>query len=298
MSRSKTGYLYALSAAVFFAAIAILSKTVLNSGVGTFELMFWQYACIIVLLAAFLLLKQPETLRIDGRTLRSLALLGLIGSAATNVFFYLALQQLSAGMTSMLLFTNPIFITFYLWLSKSRTIHRSQWAAVTMAFIGCVLVLDLIGDGAVTPLAGVGMGLLSGVSYAFYNIYADLKLRHVDANVINFYSSVFAILLPIGLMAFTRTPLRILNLEQYATIGLLAVVAGILPIFLIFQAIRRIGSEKASVVATMELPMTILLAAIFLKERMSLTQMAGIVLISAASFLLQRSDRQSLPHKN
>lgn len=313
MSHKKAGYLYALLAAVFFASIAILGKQVIQSGVNSIELMLWQYLFTLIMLATYLLIRQPKSLKVSKSELKRLALLGLIGSASTNLFFYLALNYLSAGMSSMLLFTNPIFITLYMWLSRSKTISRMNWIAMLMAFVGCLLVLDLFsGVGALAPIVGnelpldgnkfpidgakapigIGLGLLSGLCYAFYNVFADLKLKELDPNVINLYGSGFAIILPISLFIIQGQPLRVLTLHQYGLIWLLAGAAGILPIFFIFKAIRFIGSEKASVIATMELPLTVLMAAVFLKESMNVPQIMGIVLISAAGLLLHRSDHK------
>ena len=292
MSHKKAGYLYALLASLFFASIAILGKQVIQSGVNSIELMLWQYLFTLMMLAAYLLIRQPQSLKVSKDELKRLALLGLIGSASTNLFFYLALNYLSAGMSSMLLFTNPIFITLYFWLSRSKEISRMNWISMLMAFIGCLLVLDLFsGTGAIAPI-GIGLGLLSGLCYAFYNVFADLKLKELDPNVINLYGSGFAIILPISLFILQGQPLRVLTLHQYGLIWLLAGAAGILPIFFIFKAIRLIGSEKASVIATMELPLTVLMAAVFLKESMNVPQIMGIVLISAAGLLLHRSDHK------
>jgi hypothetical protein len=67
----------------------------------------------------------------------------------------------------------------------------------------------------------------------------------------------------------------------------LAVVSGILPVIFLYKGISMVGADKASIVATSELPITILMSFFVLGERMGLIQLAGIILIMCSIIILQ-----------
>jgi drug/metabolite transporter (DMT)-like permease len=75
--------------------------------------------------------------------------------------------------------------------------------------------------------------------------------------------------------------------ELFLYICELAVVSGILPIIFIYKGIKLVGADKASIVATSELPLTILMSFLVLGERMNIVQLSGIALIICSIIILQ-----------
>jgi len=295
MKKIKIGYFYAILASIFFASIAIFGKLVINGGLGPVKLMVWQYIFTGSTLLIYLLVTKPKSLVLTRKQLIRVMLQGVIGSAGTNFFFYAALQYLNAGICSLLLFTNPLFVVLFFVLTGIKKIKPSNWIALAMAMIGSLFVLNVFeaARGGISPI-GVGLGLLSGVCYGFYNVFADLKLRDLDPNVINFYSSVFGIITALTVGIFTGVSNYVLPLEFAGLIFGISVIAGILPILFIYKAISTIGSEKVTVVATVELPITLMLAFLVLGEKMSILQIGGVFLVIGATFLLQRAETDGI----
>jgi drug/metabolite transporter (DMT)-like permease len=67
----------------------------------------------------------------------------------------------------------------------------------------------------------------------------------------------------------------------------LAIISGILPVVFLYKGIGIVGADKASIVATAELPITIILAYLILGEKMNIVQGIGIFFIIASIILLQ-----------
>ena len=85
---------------------------------------------------------------------------------------------------------------------------------------------------------------------------------------------------------FLADPPVIEGTKMWLLMGLI-VILQVLPMALLNLAIREIGSNKATVIATAELPITVVLAFLFLKEQMVAVQLLGVLLIVAAVVILQ-----------
>lgn len=288
MQSSRIGYVYILLSAFFFALIAVLGKTVLNMGINAFDLLILQYATTVLFLLVYYAVSDIRKLRLSPTGLKTIMVQGLIGSAGTTVFFYLALQRMNAGIASMMLFTHPVLVSIYFMATRTKRITVTNNLALLAAFVGSMMVINIFNiDVSKTPILGLLLGAASSVTYAFYNIYADMKLKEFEPLLVTFYTSLaillVALLLRPGFFSFQFE----LTTELVLYVAELAVVSGIMPVVLLYKGISRIGADKASIVATSELPITILLSFIVLGETMGLVQLGGILLIICSVIILQ-----------
>jgi len=90
---------------------------------------------------------------------------------------------------------------------------------------------------------------------------------------------------------------NIINLspQMIALIVIISSVTTVLPSFLLAKGVILIGSERATVIGTLELPITILLAYLFLSEVMVPMQLLGIVLVVTAVAALSIEGSKSGP---
>lgn len=288
MNKNKTGYIYVLLAAFFFALIAVIGKTVMNTGINVFDLLILQNVMALIFLLVYFTATDIKKLHMDKKSLKAILIQGLVGSAGTTILFYLALQRMNAGIASMLLFTHPVLVSIYFMATKTKKITLTNNLALTAAFIGSVMVINIFNiDISKTPFVGLCFGIMSSVTYAFYNIYADVKLKDFEPLVITFYTTLSILIVTLILRpGFFRFEF-IMTSELLIYICELAVVSGILPVIFLYKGINIVGADKASIVATSELPITILISFFVLGERMDIVQLSGIVLILCSVIILQ-----------
>jgi drug/metabolite transporter (DMT)-like permease len=281
-----------LLGAFFFSFASIIGKFILNDGMHPFVLTLLQYLFIVILLLFWHYWKVPSFYKEHKAMMPKLALQGIIGSAGINLFFYAALQHLDAGIAAMLLFIHPVYITLYFAVTKKKIIGIRHYASLLLVILGGVITLDLIfGLPEELSIVGIFRGVMAGMCYAFYNVFADLHLKEVGANTINLFGSFFGLILTLLLIAISNIPFNF-QFSVLPPIVLLSCLSGILPIYFIFKALKHIGSEKVSIVAALELPITLLLAFIFLGEQMKTSQLIGVLMIVASSVLLQYKGNQ------
>ncbi len=288
MNKSKVGYIYVLLAAFFFALIAVIGKTVMNTGINVFDLLILQNAVALLFMLIYFATIDIKKLHLSKANLKTVLIQGFIGSAGTTILFYMALQRMNAGIASMLLFTHPVLVSLYFMLTRTKRITVTNNLALLSAFLGSIMVINIFNiDMTRTPWIGLCFGVMSSIFYAFYNIYADMRLKSFEPLVITFYTTLTSLAVTLMLhpgffkleFAFTT--------ELLLYVCELAVVSGILPVIFLYKGINLVGADKASIVATSELPITILMSFLVLGERMDLVQLTGIALIIISIIILQ-----------
>src|SRR5665647_1603171 len=101
-SRTSSGMLLALGAAVLFAVNGNVSKVALLNGVSSLELVSVRSAGTAVILFGLTALRNPAALRVGRRELGFLALYGVTGIAMVQRLYFVAIQRLPVGIGLLL----------------------------------------------------------------------------------------------------------------------------------------------------------------------------------------------------
>jgi drug/metabolite transporter (DMT)-like permease len=198
----------------------------------------------------------------------------------------------------MLLFLHPLLITIFFAITKIKHMNYQNYIAIFLALIGSMTVLDLLFIKLEEiSLFGIYLGLMAAVCYAFYNVFADLKLKEIEANSINLFGSLFGSLFTLVVIFVSNTPFSV-SISNMPSIFLLSSLSGILPVYFIFKSLKHIGSERVSVIMTLELPMTFLIAYIVFGDLIKVRQMGGIALIIFSTMLLHYQGKIEREDKN
>lgn len=281
------GYLLIALSAFCFSLNGIISSFLFKSGIKTYDLIIMQNISQIFILLIYFSFNKLKDLKITKKDLRIISLQGLFASTPTAVFYYIAIQRTNTSIACLLLFTNPIFVTLYYIIFEKQRNNMNKIIAVIVVFIGSALVLNVSPKNfSHISVIGISAGILSSVSYAFYNVYADKKLRKYSPGVILFYCTivVFLIISTINVNFYFR--LRELDFQMLKFALPVSTIANILPVVLLYTGIKRIGAQSASIVATGEVPFTIVLSFLVLGETLSLIQVFGSILIVGAILCL------------
>lgn len=288
------GYIYAVLASAFYALISILGKLVFKEGADPLSLIFYQYAITTAVLALGIRLVQPGLFRVSRVQLKQLGMQGILGAFATNMCFFFALQYLNAGIASMLLFTNPVFVTLFFSVTGIKVLKSTNYIALVMAMAGSVLVLNLFGSSVGSlPLVGIVLGLGSSVAYAFLNIYADLRMTAMSPYTVCFYTNLYGTAASGVLVVALNGGIPAVSAMALFYIILMVLVAGVIPIVFFYKSVALIGSERTSIVATLELPFTLFTAFLVLGEQLNVLQGLGVLLVLGAAVFLHWGDSGS-----
>lgn len=277
-----------LASAACFGAAAIFIRFSYSLGLSTWQTMSIQSVSSSLLLLMGVLAFSPEVLRISRRQLAQLYLQGLMG-LATSVFFFMALEYVPAGVAGLLLYTYPIMVAVGAALAFKEWLVPRQVLFLITGLVGISLTVG-VGPGVVEGIAatGVWLGLGAAVSYALFNLYGQHILGQLapwPVTVFTQWASTTTLLALKPPWIVFHEPLPLLGIIMGV---LLATVAGIIPFYLLLKGITYIGASRAALASISEVPVTMLLAFVFLGESMQPVQLAGAFLILGSVFLMYR----------
>ena len=186
------GYFYIGSAALFWGISATLGRAAFTghllpggTSLGAIDPLILSQSratiSLAVLLPILLVRRGATALAVPGRDLVRFFLLGVLGVAASNYLYYLAIQRTNVATAIILQYTAPVWVLLY---TVARGAQRPSWrriAAVCLAVVGCALAVGLVGSGGfrMDPL-GVAAALLAAFSFAFYNVGGHSVLARYD----------------------------------------------------------------------------------------------------------------------
>jgi drug/metabolite transporter (DMT)-like permease len=289
------GVALVVASALCYSMLSIFGKFALGLGLPLLPLLATRFTLGAAILWAWVLLGAGPR-RAVGQVPRArvLGLLawGVIGFSGQSALFFLALQRIPASLTEVLLYTCPAFLALMLWGITRRRPSGSRLVSIALALLGTWLCAGPI-EGAVDPRGAI-LATLSGLWYAAFLIWMHRLTPGIPGAVSGAYiisgaACSFSVaslirgeglLVPHGAAAWGS----VLGIVLSATVfGLVLFVAGL----------KRVGPQVASVLSTFEPLGTILLAAVFLGERLDRPQWAGAALIIGAAFVLAATAGES-----
>ena len=220
-------------------------------------------------------------------------LLGIFGVAASNYFYYLAIQRTNVATAIILQYTAPVWVLLYTVARGLQKPTLQRVFAVLLALSGIALVIGIFGSrGFRLDTIGVAAAMLAAFSFAFYNIGGHSVLARYDRWTVLLYvifsASLFWIVVnpPWKIAAAHYSGAQWLFLLGFSLISVLA------PFAFYFAGLQHLEPTRAIVVSCLEPVFSIVIAAVTLGEVMRPFQSVGIVLVLVAIVVVQMPDRK------
>ena len=288
----------ALGRAVFTGRLATLLPTlrpvdplIVSQTRATFSL--------LVLVPLVLLRRGTQGLRLPSRDLVRCLVIGLFGVAASNYYYYLAIQKTNVATAIIVQYTAPVWVLLYVVARGQQKISLQKIAAVAVALAGIALVIGLIGSGAgisglhLDPV-GVSAALIASFSFAFYNLAGHSVLARYDRwRVLTWVLASAA-----AFWMFVNPPWKVAAAHysgaQWAFLFVFSMISVLGAFSLYFSGLQHIEPTRAIIASCLEPVFSIMLAAALLGETLRPIQSLGIVLVLAAIVIVQFPDRRIL----
>jgi drug/metabolite transporter (DMT)-like permease len=289
--RMKTrGFIYAVISAVLFGSAGIFVKEGYSSNFSPVDLLMLQYIIAGVILFLICLIRYRDSLKLTKTMFKKLFIQGAIFNTLMTVFFYTSFKYLTAAEATLLLYTYPSMVAIYTSLFKKSRIGYKKVVSILFSFVGSVLVLNLFNIELTRGIyKGIIYGLLSAVFYSAMNIYAEEIVEDVNELIITFYTTMFSLIV---LFIFNYKFILKLSYVDFVSIKNalnLALFCEIIPLTLLYSAIKHIGPVSTSIISTFEIPSSAILGAVFLGEILSPIQIFGILIVVLSIIYLKKS---------
>ncbi len=281
------GYIYSIFSAILFGSAGIIIKFAFSEGADSVSLLTLQYIIAVFIMFTVLIVTNRTALKIKWIDLFHTAVLGIVGNTFMTVFYYLAFSYLEVPLVAILLYTYPIIVFIYSFIFQRKSISKNKLISLIVAFIGCFFALGL-GDGtAEYSVMGICFGLLAALFYAFMNIYSEKKLDKVNPLSINFYSTAFSLISLVIYKPYNLLHMGEINMRLIALTTVLAVFCEIIPLTLLYAAIKHIGALRVSIIGNLEIPTAMILSFVLLREDIDFLQIIGSVMVMFAIYRIE-----------
>lgn len=284
MSKERLGTIVTLISASSFATLAIFAKFAYGGGAGVLSVLLWRFLGAFLIFGFYLYIKK-EPFFYERSTALKLLSMGALGYSSMSALFLLSASRIPASLSVMLLYLYPAFVTICTVLLKQEIYSAQKGYALVITMLGLVFVLGN-SFGNIDPL-GIFCGLGASVVYTAYIVMGSRLIRSLDP-----IKSTFHIMLG-STCAFALAGLLTGNVTARLTpkvwlaIAAIILVSTVCAVLFFWMGVKLVGASKASIISTVEPPVTVLLAWLILGERLTPIQLLGGILILAGVVILQ-----------
>lgn len=282
-----------LTAATLWGSMGLFVRRLNAAGLYALEVTQLRILVGLVLVGAYLAIFHRDMLRVRLRDLWCFAGSGICSLLFFSYCYFTGMTMTSLSVTCVLLYTAPAFVMLLSVFLFRERMTRSKLLALLLTFAGCCLVSGLGGE---THLSGTALllGLGSGFFYGLYSIFSRYAIqRGYSSWTITFYTFAFCtaaclFLSDWGTIATTVSAAPSLLIW----IVLLGLVTAFFPYVLYTRGLEQMESSRAAILASLEPAVATLMGVLILREPLTVSNVAGIVLVLGGIVVLSLGNSQ------
>ena len=287
-------YIKLILTAVFWGGTFIAGKLI-SQNIDPYSAAFLRFL-IASLCLVFLTIKVEGHLpKLQSDKIFIIFLLGLSGVLSYNLFFFAGLKYIQANQASLIIATNPIFITLCSVLFFKETLNSRKIIGLCLSVTGALIVIS---NGNIFDILNLRFGkgelLIFGcvASWVAYSILGKKAMNDFSPLVAVCYSSIagtFLLFFP-ALFKGVFTNMLSYNHVEWASLLFLGFFGTALGFSWYYAGIQKIGPMQAGVFINFVPISAIILSFFILKEPLTISLMVGAILVIAGVYLSNSAD--------
>lgn len=235
---------------------------------------------VLWIMGIFAMRRYPWAVRkLTKKSVISMMLAGSL-TGLTSIFYYGAMQYLPASMAIVLLFQFVWIGVLYEWIFDRRKPNRQTLLSVIFTLAGVFFAAGVI-DGKVFQFSAIGFILGIGAAFA-YSAFIFVSGRvsvDIPATIRTPIMITGAGILTFAVFPPTFMSSEALGNDLWLYAGGVALCGIILPPLLFAISAPHLPASLATILGSVELPVAVVVADLFLAEHVTGWQWFGIVLI-------------------
>jgi len=302
-SHRLRGYLFIAGATLFWGISATLGRAVFTgrlipgealSPIDPLILAQTRTTIAFLLLAPVLLARRgvKATVITSRRDLLLCLAVGVLGMAAANYFYYLAIERTNVATAIILQYTAPVWVLLYMVARRLQRASAQRVMAVGLAVFGSAMAVGIIGTGEFNAdRLGILAALVAALAFAYYNVSGSHLVRRYDR-----WRVLSHVLLGAALFWIVVNPPWVIlranySASQWLFMVVFSITSILIPFSLYFGGLQWLDATRAIVTSCLEPVLSIVIAAIFLGELVTWLQVAGMAVVLLATVVVQLPER-------
>jgi drug/metabolite transporter (DMT)-like permease len=207
----------------------------------------------------------------------------------TSVFYYLAVKYIPVSIGIVLLMQTVWMGVLLEWFLDKKAPSLQKTLAVLVVIIGTGLAINILkidfNDTSINWSLGLFWGLLAAASFTTTMFTANKVALEISSAQRSLYMLLGGAIIVFGFGLYTQT--TEFNFEIFTKWGIILALFGtIIPPMLLNAGFPLTGIGLGSIVSSLELPVSVLMAYFLLNEEILLIQWIGILLIILAIVIM------------
>jgi drug/metabolite transporter (DMT)-like permease len=207
----------------------------------------------------------------------------------TSVFYYLAVKYIPVSIGIVLLMQTVWMGVLLEWFLDKKAPSLQKTVAVIVVIIGTGLAINILkidfNDTSINWSLGLFWGLLAAASFTTTMFTANKVALEISSAQRSLYMLLGGAIIVFGFGLYTQA--TDFNFEIFTKWGIvLALFGTIIPPMLLNAGFPLTGIGLGSIVSSLELPVSVLMAYFLLNEELQLIQWIGILLIILAIVIM------------
>ena len=282
------GVLLVALGATSYGMLATFVKLAYKDGFTTAEITSSQFIYgILGLLLINLFQKIFKKEKTKTATSKNIFQLMIAGTSLgmTSVFYYLCVRYIDVSIAIVLLMQTVWMGVLLEWFLDKKLPSKQKIISVIIVLLGTFLATKLYEFNLKLDWKGVFWGILAAASFTTTMFTANKVALEISSAQRSLYMLLGGSVIVFIFSAFTQV--GALNIDIFKNYGLfLAFFGTIIPPILLNAGFPKTGLGLGSIVASLELPVSVLMAFLILNEKVVIWQWFGILLIIFAVIIM------------
>lgn len=247
------------------------------------------------------LLLTGESLSLPKGTFWKLVLLGLSGNTVFQLLFIHGIDLTTASNSAIIMAMGPVFISLLSVILKHEKIYMAAWVGILISFVGFYMVVsNRSGSTEVSlqSLRGDLMIFFANLFWAFYTVFGRPLLDRISPLKLTSLAMIFgtAFFLPFCVSDMATLTVQAISGRAWVLLIYSSLFALVICYIVWFASVQRVGSSKTAIYGNLVPIVAVIFAYFFIKERITLFQAGGAMIIFTGVYLTRAGYRYF--HKN
>jgi len=232
---------------------------------------------------------DSSSTRIAHRDWLGIVGLGFLGYYLASLLDFLGLQHVSAGLGRLIMFLYPTLVVILSAIFLKKPPTRREIAALFITYLGVALVLStkIGGAGQREFLTGAALIFASAMCYAVYLVTGSQLVQRVGSVRFTAYTMLVSTVPAIVQFCVLESPAALdLPARIWWIAVALALLCTVMPVFLVAEALKRIGANQFALIGALGPVTTVLADFLFLEGSLGAAQLFGGALVICGVLLV------------
>jgi drug/metabolite transporter (DMT)-like permease len=282
-------YLFMALAATMWATSGTFTELAIDADATAMQITVFSVIFTTVLVLIGVLAFDRKSLAIERKDLIPMIVFSQVTSTFFSTAWYFCVDRTGVATAVILLYAYPSIVTVASVFFLSERLTREKALALPLTFVGCLLVAGAqdVAGGLEFDLIGIGLGIYTAVAGATYYIWGKKFLVKYSANTVVLYMYIFSV----PVLVLMANPFSVAHTslpgDAWWYIFLIGLIPGAIAPVVSMLALRRIQASRASIVASIEPVVAVVIAYLVLTQTINLLQGVGVGLVFLGVVMLR-----------